>query len=322
MQVLATDTDISLLVGKCRTERIFSVHPTRLVLRRHVLDTGLLLVAQVSKSDLQAGGSAKLLNTQSRLQVSLLRRHLCRTVTLELRLRTFKRRLQTTSFDITKLLAEVTFALKTCQKLATTAISALTRRAEVLNNLPLPRISHGFALLCVEHIANVRRHVLFGLRLIEAVRCRHLEALKVCLKLRLGSVHLVGLDALRNCIADVSEVTKSAYAKLPRAKTSLELRGVVAAAKLARVVILVKRAETCLIRQCRASAKLSRPLHSKDVLLNLFLCRGEVSDTVSFVRLVFPIRFRLCALHNIPEVRFCVVRQISLRYFLFLRLWR
>jgi hypothetical protein len=223
LQVLPANTDISLLVGKCRTECVLGVHPTRLVFRRHVLDTRLLLVAQVSKSDLQASGSAKLLNTQSRLQVCLLRRHLCRTVTLELRLRTFKRRLQATGFDITKLLAEVTFALKTRQQLAATTIGALTSRAEVLNDLPLSRIPNGFALLCVEHIANVRRHVLFGLRLIEAVRCRHLEAFKVRLKLRLGSVHLVGLDALRSCIADVSEIAKSTYTKLPRTEAGAKL---------------------------------------------------------------------------------------------------
>ena len=206
LQVLPANTDISLLVGKCRTERVLGVHTAHLVFSSHVLNASLLLVAQVGKSSLQAGGSAKLLNTQSRLQVSLLRRHLCRTVTLELALRTFKRRLQTTGFDITKLLAEVTFALKTCQKLAATTISTLTSRSKVLNYLPLPRISHGFALLCIKHVADVGRHVLFGLRLIEAVWCRHLEAFKVCLKLRLRSLHLVGFYAFRNCIADVSEV--------------------------------------------------------------------------------------------------------------------
>ena len=165
---------------------------------------------------MQADISAEFLDTKLSRQILLPRRHPCCAITLKLLRSLLIARLETASLNITKLLAEVTFALKTRQKLPATTVSALTSRSKVLNYLPLLRISDSFALLDVHYILHVGSHVLVDLLLPELSGSLRLERRQVGVVARLRSLHILSLSGLRSRIADVSKAAKSTYIKLSR----------------------------------------------------------------------------------------------------------
>ena len=237
LQVSLPASEVSLLVSQRSAHSLFSVKPLRLELCRHILHIGLLSSGQVSQCRLKIRLSTKLLHTKSRLQVSLLRRHLSSPVTLKLPLRTLKRRLQPTGFDVTHLLAKSALTFRGSQELTSAAIGALPSSSKVLSKLRLARIVDRFALLNIQHVADVRRHILLGLRLTKTLRPRHLEAFKVGLELRLRSIHL------RRVILSSLNIAGAIHLELLQLWVELRLRRVHLGS-----LILTRRNHTGLLR--------------------------------------------------------------------------
>jgi hypothetical protein len=127
----------------------------------------------VSQCCLKTRLGPKLLALHGSLQVLLPDAEASGTVTLELRLRVFIGRLQTTGLDVAHLLTQSPLTFSGSQKLPSSAISALTCSTEVLGQLAFLRVAHRFALLHIHDILDVRRHILLGLLVTELLRALH-----------------------------------------------------------------------------------------------------------------------------------------------------